>query len=97
MRCLQDFAGSTDVCVSAAYSHNVPLLPFELQVLELALGDICQMCSNLGKELDGIAFPALDELMKHVSTGRLGTTAAHAPWHAQQILLRHIQMLASGK
>ncbi|KAK9835541.1 hypothetical protein WJX74_002638 [Apatococcus lobatus] len=54
-----------------AYSHNVPQLPFELQVLELALGDICQMCSNLGKELDGVAFPALDELMKHVSTHNL--------------------------
>ena len=55
----------------AAYSHNVPQLPFELQVLELALGDICQMCSNLGKDLDGVAFPALDELMKHVGSSAL--------------------------
>ena len=65
----------------AAYSHHVPLLPFELQVLELALGDICQLCSNLGKELDGVAFPALDELMKHVCPRPLPLCPFSCPHH----------------
>ena len=49
-----------------ALRHEVPPLPFELQVLEVALGDVCALVSQLGKELEAVAHPALDALMKSV-------------------------------
>lgn len=37
-------------------------LPFELQVLETCMGDICALATQLSKELEGFANPALDAL-----------------------------------
>ncbi|KAK9811417.1 hypothetical protein WJX72_003689 [[Myrmecia] bisecta] len=56
---------------SGNYTHVVPPLPFELLVLEVALGDVCALASQLTKELEAVAHPALDELTKHVNTPNL--------------------------
>lgn len=60
-----------DDASSDALRHEVPPLPFELQVLEVALGDVCALVSQLGKELEAVAHPALDALMKSTATGNL--------------------------
>ena len=54
-----------------ALRHEVPPLPFELQVLEVALGDVCALVSQLGKELEAVAHPALDALMKSVRAAQV--------------------------
>lgn len=47
------------------------MLPFELQVLETAIGDVCALCSQLVKELEANSHPALDALTKHVKSASL--------------------------
>ena len=42
------------------------MLPFELHVLEVAIGDVCAVCTELVKELESSSHPALDALTKHV-------------------------------
>ena len=42
------------------------MLPFELHVLEIALGDVCQLCTQLVKELEAVSNPALDALTNYV-------------------------------
>ncbi|KAK9820945.1 hypothetical protein WJX81_001015 [Elliptochloris bilobata] len=56
---------------SSGFRHEVMPLPFELQMLEVALGAVCALCSQLVKELEAVAHPALDALTKHVTTGNL--------------------------
>lgn len=42
-------------------------LPFELVVLEVALGDVCNVLQRLTKELELQAHPALEALTRDVS------------------------------
>lgn len=51
---------------TADHQHEVAPLPFELQVLEIALKDVCQLANQLTKDLDAVAHPALDALTKAV-------------------------------
>lgn len=46
--------------------HEAAVLPFELHVLEVAIGDVCAVCTELVKELESSSHPALDALTKHV-------------------------------
>ena len=41
-------------------------LPFELVVLEVALGDVCKVLGRLARELELQAHPAVDALTKDV-------------------------------
>ena len=50
-----------------AWQHQVPPLPFELQVLEVVLGDVVALASQLARDLEAVVHPALDSLMKSVS------------------------------
>lgn len=50
----------------AGFRHEASILPFELHVLEVAIGDVCQLCSGLVKELESSGHPVLDTLVKHV-------------------------------
>ena len=54
------------VCDGAGFRHEASILPFELHVLEVAIGDVCQLCSGLVKELESSGHPILDTLVKHV-------------------------------
>ena len=54
------------VCDHAGFRHEASILPFELHVLEVAIGDVCQLCSGLVKELESSGHPILDTLVKHV-------------------------------
>jgi len=51
-----------------AWQHQVPPLPFELQVLEVVLGDVVALASQLARDLEAVVHPALDSLMKSVSS-----------------------------
>ena len=44
----------------------MPPLPFELQVLEVVLGDVVALASQLARDLEAVVHPALDSLMKSV-------------------------------
>ena len=57
---------------SAGFRHEVAPLPFELRVLETCIGDICHLCTQLTKELEGFANPALDDLTRAVRAQRNG-------------------------
>ena len=59
-----------------AWQHQVPPLPFELQVLEVVLGDVVALASQLARDLEAVVHPALDSLMKSVSP--TAHTAGHA-------------------
>jgi hypothetical protein len=48
----------------AGVSHEVAPLPFELTVLEVALGEVCSALARLTKELDAAVNAALDALTK---------------------------------
>jgi hypothetical protein len=50
----------------AGLRHDVAVLPFELLVLEVALGDVCHLCTELVKELEAVSNPALDALTNYV-------------------------------
>ena len=54
------------LCDHAGFRHEASILPFELHVLEVAIGDVCQLCSGLVKELEISGHPILDTLVKHV-------------------------------
>ncbi len=54
------------LCNHAGFRHEASILPFELHVLEVAIGDVCQLCSGLVKELESSGHPILDTLVKHV-------------------------------
>ncbi|CAL8469012.1 g8553 [Coccomyxa elongata] len=56
---------------SSGLRHEAAVLPFELHVLEVAIGDVCAVCTELVKELESSSHPALDALTKHVSTANL--------------------------
>ncbi|KAK9918718.1 hypothetical protein WJX75_006255 [Coccomyxa subellipsoidea] len=56
---------------SSGLRHEAAVLPFELHVLEVAIGDVCALCTELVKELESSSHPALDALTKHVSTANL--------------------------
>ncbi|KAK9813533.1 hypothetical protein WJX73_005543 [Symbiochloris irregularis] len=60
-----DDAKSSD---SSGFRHEVAPLPFELQVLETCIGDVCKHCDKLSKELESYANPALDALTRSVTT-----------------------------
>lgn len=53
---------------SDAWQHQVPPLPFELQVLEVVLGDVVALASQLARDLEAVVHPALDSLMKSASS-----------------------------
>ena len=53
--------------LAEAWQHQVPPLPFELQVLEVVLGDVVAIASQLARDLEAVVHPALDSLMKSVS------------------------------
>lgn len=46
--------------------HSSQLLPFELVVLEVALGEVCSSIIEAAKELEAKTLPALDALLKKV-------------------------------
>lgn len=54
----------------------MPPLPFELQVLEVVLGDVVALASQLARDLEAVVHPALDSLMKSVSSIPLHHTRA---------------------
>ncbi|DBA74020.1 TPA: hypothetical protein ACH3X1_010841 [Trebouxia sp. C0004] len=56
---------------SDAWQYQVPPLPFELQVLEVVLGDVVALASQLARDLEAVVHPALDSLMKSTSTANL--------------------------
>ena len=58
---------TVSVSCAEAWQHQVPPLPFELQVLEVVLGDVVAMASQLARDLEAVVHPALDSLMKSVS------------------------------
>ena len=58
-----------------ADDHQVAPLPFELVVLELAIKDVCQICSQLTKDLEALVYPALDALTKAVRLPALMLTS----------------------
>lgn len=47
-------------------THSSQLLPFELVVLEVALGEVCSSITESAKELEAKTLPALDALLKKV-------------------------------
>lgn len=47
-------------------THSSQLLPFELVVLEVALGEVCSSIIEAAKELEAKTLPALDALLKKV-------------------------------
>lgn len=57
----------------------MPPLPFELQVLEVVLGDVVAMASQLARDLEAVVHPALDSLMKSVSPAAGHARAAVLP------------------
>ena len=62
--------------LAEAWQHQVPPLPFELQVLEVVLGDVVAIASQLARDLEAVVHPALDSLMKSVSPLRLAQREA---------------------
>ena len=50
----------------AGLRPEAAILPVELALLEVAIGDVCQLCSGLVKELESSGHPILDTLVKHV-------------------------------
>src|SRR5689334_15424414 len=52
-------------CTAKARQGVAPL-PFELVVLEVALGDVCNVLQRLTKELELLAHPALEALTRDV-------------------------------
>jgi len=60
-----------DISSVSTLRHELQPLPFELVVLEAALKEVTTSLSLQTKELEGIAFPALDALTKSVSSGSL--------------------------
>ncbi len=69
-----------------AWQHQVPPLPFELQVLEVVLGDVVALASQLARDLEAVVHPALDSLMKSVSND---TCAAVMPTRHAFLLVPH--------
>ena len=49
---------------------EVAPLPFELVVLEVALGDVCAVLGRLARELEMQAHPAVEALTKDVRSFR---------------------------
>ena len=56
---------------AAKARQGVAPLPFELVVLEVALGDVCNVLQRLTKELELLAHPALEALTRDVRGGPL--------------------------
>ena len=66
--CLRILYCKTHASFCAEYwQHHLAPLPFELQVLEVVLGDVASMASQLARDLEAVVHPALDSLMKSVS------------------------------
>lgn len=59
--------------VYADMQENESGLPFEFQVLEIALEVVCSFLDARAMELEREAYPVLDELAKNVSTKNLET------------------------
>jgi len=59
-----------------AWQYQVPPLPFELQVLEVVLGDVVALASQLARDLEAVVHPALDSLMKLVSSDTCAAVTA---------------------
>lgn len=57
-----------ELCAHAGLRHEAAVLPFELHVLEVAIGDVCALCTQLVKDLESSSHPALDALTKHVGS-----------------------------
>ncbi len=66
------------------------MLPFELHVLEVAIGDVCALCTELVKELESSSHPALDALTKHVSL--LGSCSNASAQPCKSVYGTHAQM-----
>lgn len=62
------------MCTRVGLRHEAAVLPFELHVLEVAIGDVCAVCTELVKDLESSSHPALDALTKHVRSSR------HTSW-----------------
>lgn len=58
-------------------THSSQLLPFELVVLEVALGEVCSSITEAAKELEAKTLPALDALLKKVWVA----APRHVNWH----------------
>jgi len=50
---------------------DVEPLPFELQVLEAALGEVCRLLAGQALALEAAALPALEDLTRGPDTGNL--------------------------
>ncbi len=60
-------------------SMEVAPLPFELVVLEVALGDVCAVLGRLARELELQAHPAVEALTKDVRRCTAATESALLP------------------
>ena len=60
---------------------------------QVALGAVCALCSQLVKELEAVAHPALDALTKHVRPASLYPDPGPARWPP---LCRHLPTPAGG-
>lgn len=76
-----------DSCSGSVIRHEGPPLAFELVVLEAALKEVVGSMSSQIKELEGIAFPALDALTKAVNTSNLERVRKVKTRH-QRLILR---------
>lgn len=76
-----------DSCSGSVIRHEGPPLAFELVVLEAALKEVVGSMSLQIKELEGIAFPALDALTKAINTSNLERVRKVKTRH-QRLILR---------
>jgi len=94
---LNGTADSGHLC--AGFRHEASILPFELHVLEVAIGDVCQLCSGLVKELESSGHPILDTLVKHVRPlplNPLSISACHRPLFVLIAAASAVCALAAG-
>lgn len=72
----------------AGKRRQVAPLPFELVVLEVALGDVCTVLARLARELDSAAGPTLEALTRDVPRPSLPPPTPTQPCHASTRPLR---------
>lgn len=84
-----DFISDSELEDSSSHGRpgELPPLPFELVVLEAALKEILSIMIKQTKELEGVAVPALDSLMRSVSSSNLERVRRVKTRH-QRLLMR---------
>lgn len=69
-------------------------LPFELHMLEVALGEVCRQLANEAQAVDAVAHPALDALTRNPDTGNLARVRTVKGQH--QRLLGRVKIIREG-